>query len=103
MRTLTQPRAVATRERIVGEAGRLFAVKGYQATKLEEILRAAEVTTGAFFHHFRSKEDLGLTVLRLHMEKRGRLLDAIERELPAAGGPLQPVFRRLDAILEMLR
>jgi TetR/AcrR family transcriptional regulator, transcriptional repressor for nem operon len=105
MRTLTQPRAVATRDRIIGEARRLFALKGYQATKLEEILRAAQVTSGGFFHHFPSKEELGLAVLRTHMERRGALLDELERGLPPAApeDPLYPVFRRLDALLEMLR
>ena len=41
-----------------GAAARLFALKGYHDTKLEEIRTAAEVTTGAFFHHFQSKEGL---------------------------------------------
>jgi TetR/AcrR family transcriptional repressor of nem operon len=105
MRTVTQARALATREKIVSEAARLFALKGFQATKVDEILRAADVTTGAFFHHFRSKDELGLMVLRTHMEKRRALLEGIERELPrvSPGDPLAPVFRRLDAVLEMVR
>jgi hypothetical protein len=40
MRTLTQPRALATRDKILQEATRWFAVKGDQATKPDEILRA---------------------------------------------------------------
>ena len=105
MRTLTQPRAVATRDKILEEATRLFALKGYQATRLEEILREAQVTTGGFFHHFRSKEELGLAVLRTHMEKRREHLEELEQSLPpvAPDDPLEPVFRRLDAVLEMVR
>jgi TetR/AcrR family transcriptional regulator, transcriptional repressor for nem operon len=105
MRDVKQPRALATRERIVRTAAGLFALKGFHDTKLEEIQRTAEVTTGAFFHHFQSKDDLGFAVIDRHMEKRRQLLDQIEEELPAShdAGLLTPVFRRLDAIAEMLK
>jgi TetR/AcrR family transcriptional regulator, transcriptional repressor for nem operon len=105
MRTVRQPRAVETRERILETAARLFALKGYHDTKLEEVLKAAQVTTGAFFHHFGSKEDLGFAVIDGHMEKRRKLLESIEKRLPPLdeNDPLQPVFRRLDAIQRMIR
>jgi TetR/AcrR family transcriptional regulator, transcriptional repressor for nem operon len=103
MKDVKQPRALATRDRILDEAARLFALKGYHDTKLEEILAAASVTTGAFFHHFGGKEDLGFAVLDRHLEKRRQALDEIERRLPPGDGPLAPVFRRLDAIVVMIR
>jgi TetR/AcrR family transcriptional repressor of nem operon len=105
MNEVKQPRALATRDRILAEAARLFALKGYHDTKLEELQSAAKVTTGAFFHHFGSKEDLGFAVLDRHMGKRRQLLDEIERRLPAppADDPLGQVFRRLDAIQVMVR
>ena len=34
--------------------------KGYSATSVDELCQAAGVTKGAFFHHFRSKEDLAV-------------------------------------------
>ncbi|HLJ10678.1 MAG TPA: TetR/AcrR family transcriptional regulator [Planctomycetaceae bacterium] len=105
MKAVKQPRALATRKRLVGAAARLLALKGYHDTKLEEVLAAANVTTGAFFHHFRSKEDLAFTVIERHMENRRGLLDVIERDLPQRGGddPLALVCRRLDAIAKMIR
>ena len=105
MRTVKQPRALATRDRILAEAARLFALKGYHDTKLEEIQSAAEVTTGAFFHHFGGKEDLGFAVLDRHMGKRRKSLNEIERRMPPPreDDPLGRVFRRLDAIQEMVR
>ena len=105
MKDVKQPRALETREKILQAAADLFALKGYHDTKLEEVLDAAQVTKGAFFHHFRDREDLGFAVLDWHMDQRRQLLDAIEQELPLAeqADPLQQVFRRLDAIQEMVR
>jgi TetR/AcrR family transcriptional regulator, transcriptional repressor for nem operon len=105
VKAIKQPRALETREKILGEAARLFALKGYHDTKLEEVLKAAGVTTGAFFHHFATKEELGFAVIDQHMEKRRRLLEQIEKRLPPQDedGPLEQVFRRLDAIEEMIR
>ena len=63
------------------------------------------MSKGAFFHQFRDREDLGFAVLDWHMDRRRQLLDAIEQELSTddQADPLQRVFRRLDAIREMVR
>jgi len=105
MKAVTQPRAFETREKILRAASRLFALKGYHDSKLEEVLDTAQVSKGAFFHQFRDREDLGFAVLDWHMDRRRQLLDAIEQELPPAkqADPLLCVFRRLDAIQEMVR
>jgi TetR/AcrR family transcriptional repressor of nem operon len=104
MKDVKQPRALATREKIMRAAARLFALKGYHDTTLEEVRRAAEITTGAFFHHFAGKEDLGFAVLDRHMEKRRLELDRLEQDIPAPGDddPLALVFRRLDAVAQMV-
>ena len=39
----------------------VFRIKGYTATRIEDICEAAELTKGSFFHHFKSKEDLAVT------------------------------------------
>ncbi len=105
MKDVKQPRALETREKILQAAARLIALKGYHDAKLEEVLSAAQVTKGAFFHHFRDREDLGFAVLDWHMSQRRQLLDLIEQDLPTSKktDPLQQLFRRLDAIQEMVR
>ena len=105
MKAVKQPRALETREKILQAAARLISLKGYHDTKLDEVLDSAQVTKGAFFHHFRDREDLGFAVLDWHMGQRCQLLNVIEQELPLArpAGPLQHVCRRLDAIQEMVR
>ena len=47
-----------TRQRLLAEAQQLFRERGYAATSLEQIAEAAEVTKGAIYGHFASKEDL---------------------------------------------
>lgn len=69
MKMVRQPRAIATREKILKAAADLFAVKGFHNTKLDDVRREAGVTTGAFFHHFRDKDDLGFAALdRAHAQ-----------------------------------
>ena len=52
-----------TRQRVLAEAQRLFRERGYAATSLEQIAEAAEVTKGAIYGHFASKEDLLLSAI----------------------------------------
>jgi len=54
-----------TRERLIGEARRLFRERGYAATSLDQIALAAEVTKGAIYGHFSSKEDLLLSAIEV--------------------------------------
>ena len=43
---------------IIRESFKLFLAQGYDAVSFTDIERAAQVTRGAIFHHFRGKEDL---------------------------------------------
>ena len=104
MRDLTQPRAIETRKKILQEAAQLFALKGFHDTKVGELIKAADVTSGAFFHHFKGKDDLAFAVVDHHMENRCRALNRIEKGLPEIdeADPLERAFRRLDAVCEMV-
>src|SRR5437867_3013700 len=51
------------REQIVQVATRLMAVRGYHRTSLEDVLRESGAGKGNFYHHFRSKEELGYAIL----------------------------------------
>jgi AcrR family transcriptional regulator len=58
-----QDRGQATRDHLVGEATRLFAERGFDATSVEAVLDAAGVSRGSLYHHFKSKEALFEAVL----------------------------------------
>jgi len=49
---------VQTRLSILNAAGNLFSRHGYSATSLDDILNAAGITKGAFYHYFKSKEEV---------------------------------------------
>jgi len=53
-----------TRDRILGEAGRLIQRKGIGATSVGEIQAAAGVHKGSLYFHFRDKEEIGREVIR---------------------------------------
>ena len=47
-----------THERILESAMQMFLAKGFERTNLRELCAAAGITTGAFYRHFSSKEDV---------------------------------------------
>jgi len=47
-----------TRRRILDSAARLFALKGFDAVGLDELMADAGLTRGAFYHHFRTKTEV---------------------------------------------
>jgi AcrR family transcriptional regulator len=59
----------AMRDRILGAAATAFQRHGYRGTSIQEVVGAAGVTGGALHHHFRTKDDLALAVIR---ERVGR-------------------------------
>ncbi|MFD4430344.1 TetR/AcrR family transcriptional regulator [Nocardia sp. NPDC058497] len=68
--TRTQQRE-ETRRVLLAQSRRLFAVKGYAAVGLSEIVAASGVTKGALYHHFDSKADLFKAVLTQVQEEVG--------------------------------
>jgi AcrR family transcriptional regulator len=48
----------AKHERIVKKASRLFRERGFENVSVAEVLKAADLTHGAFYAHFDSKEKL---------------------------------------------
>ncbi|MFE4827785.1 ScbR family autoregulator-binding transcription factor [Streptomyces sp. NPDC056672] len=58
-----QQRAIKTRAAILEAAASVFDQYGYDAATISEILARSEVTKGALYFHFPSKEDLARGVL----------------------------------------
>jgi TetR/AcrR family transcriptional regulator, transcriptional repressor for nem operon len=56
----THPKPPSARAKLLEAALALIRAKGYSATSVDDLCKAAGVTKGAFFHHFLSKEALGV-------------------------------------------
>ncbi len=51
------------RQRIILESLRLFSLKGFLSTSIQDIMEAAGTSKGGLYNHFKSKEDLFYAVL----------------------------------------
>ncbi len=49
-----------SKTKLLNAAMSVIRAKGYAATTVDDICHAANVTKGSFFHHFKSKDELGL-------------------------------------------
>lgn len=93
----------ATRERILEAAQRLLLEYGYGGMSVDQVIGAAGITKGAFFHHFKSKNELAQVVLDRYVEAD----EAILRELMARAenlshDPLQQYLIFVGLLEEML-
>jgi len=71
--TKSQPERGDARTRLLEAARDLIRTKGYAATTVDDICKAAGVTKGAFFHHFKGKDALGVAAAEFWAETTGQL------------------------------
>jgi AcrR family transcriptional regulator len=58
-----QQRSEETRARIIESAIKLFSIRGFNASRVDDICAEAGISKGAFYHHFESKQALFLALL----------------------------------------
>jgi TetR/AcrR family transcriptional regulator, transcriptional repressor for nem operon len=99
--TIQAPERGDARTRLLEAARDIIRAKGFAATSVDDLCKAAEVTKGAFFHHFASKEALAVAAAEFWSETISAFFAAAPYHAPA--DPLDRVlayvaFRR--AIIE---
>jgi TetR/AcrR family transcriptional repressor of nem operon len=62
-----------SRDKLLEAALSVIRTKGYTATTVDDLCAAAGVTKGAFFHHFKSKEELGVSAANHWSEWTGAM------------------------------
>jgi AcrR family transcriptional regulator len=88
-----------TRERLTRAAMALFLDRGFEATTLDDIVAAADISRRSFFHYFVSKEDV---VFAWHEENTAALVAAVaarpagESLLAVAENAIAAMVRQLE-------
>lgn len=93
-----QDRGQATRTEILNVARRLFSRHGFHNTGIADIQEATGLTRGAFYHHFRSKEDLALAILEA---ARADYAEQLVSPCCQTGSPGERVAALLDRAVEL--
>ncbi len=71
-----------TKQHLLDTGNRIIAGKGFSGVGLNEILSAADVPKGSFYHYFKSKEQYGQVLLENYFE---RYIEELDRILFANG------------------
>lgn len=79
------------RQRIMNEAARLFATRGFDATKIRDIAAAAGILGGSIYYYFESKEEIFLAVHSAGIET---ISSAVEKAIQGIADP----WARLEAV-----
>jgi AcrR family transcriptional regulator len=88
--------SAATRAALLDEATALFAERGYAGTSLEDVASASQVTRGAVYHHFASKQALFEAVLD---RQEARVTADVMAAAASAADPRDAAMLALDTYL----
>jgi TetR/AcrR family transcriptional regulator, fatty acid metabolism regulator protein len=87
------------RARILHAAVRVFAKKGFYATRVSEIAKAAGVADGTIYLYFRSKDEL---LVSLFEDRVTKLLTYLQDELPKLSASSEKLRRVIELQLGLL-
>jgi len=74
-------RRATTRQSLIDAARRLFAARGVENTRINEITDEADVGFGSFYNHFDSKDAIVEAVLSEAIAAQGKTVDVLTRHL----------------------
>ncbi|NGM73141.1 TetR/AcrR family transcriptional regulator [Sphingobacterium sp. SGL-16] len=90
-------KAEATRSMILHKAFELIYVKGYQTTSIDDIIATTQVTKGAFYYHFKTKDEMGLAIINEVLKPT--LARSFIEPLQGEQDPLNAIYNLMDSLL----
>lgn len=91
-------RGEQTREQILTAARQLFTEHGYHKTSVYDLFEQAGITKGAFFHHWKSKEELALAILEHVRTMYEEQLFAVAQSDGRARDKIERLLRQMTAL-----
>jgi TetR/AcrR family transcriptional repressor of nem operon len=92
----------SVRDQLVESAVEVFHARGFNGCSVQDIVEAAGVPKGSFYNHFKSKEALGVEVVRAYTRLVGAYVaEAGAGEIFSGGGtPLERIRAYFEAVIE---
>ena len=90
-------KADATRLSILQKAFELIYINGYQTTSIDDIIATTKVTKGAFYYHFKTKDEMGLAIINeiLKSSLTNSFIEPLQNEL----NPLNAIYNLIHDLL----
>lgn len=90
-------KAAETRLTILRKAFEMVYRNGYQATSVDEIIATTQVTKGAFYYHFKSKDEMGLAMIKEVMSPG--MSRTMVRPLLDSRDPVKEIYTMMQNVL----
>ena len=86
---------MSKREALIFTAAKLIHEKGYNNIGIKAILDEMNIPKGSFYHYFKSKEELGLSIIDLYINDTGNCLNQVEKSIKGLNEFFNIFFNRL--------
>jgi len=96
----TQKRGLATRRELLQSARFIFARDGFEVARIEDIALRAGKTRGAFYDHFKDKEDVFFAIFEENIDRDSAELTPLLLELPTTEQRIDALAKYLSTLSE---
>ena len=90
-------KASVTRHTILEKAFEIIYTKGYQTTSIDEIIATTKVTKGAFYYHFKTKDEMGLAIINEIVKPT--MQNAFIKPLQDTKNPIKEIYDLTKSLL----
>ncbi|SNT36242.1 transcriptional regulator, TetR family [Granulicella rosea] len=95
-----QKRGLATRKELLHSARFIFARDGFEVARIEEIALRAGKTRGAFYDHFKDKEDVFFAIFEENIDHDSAILTPLLLDLPTTEQRVAALAKYLSQLSE---
>jgi len=90
-------KAANTRLTILNKAFELIYSKGYQTTSIDDIIATTQVTKGAFYYHFKTKDEMGIAIIEEILKPV--MLENFIKPIENSVNPLDDLYNMISYLL----